>query len=219
MSNYDKSHQGSLGTGSLNPRHPKNVWMGPSWSPRPLRQHIPAQGMDHSSLQALRDWDWIWISGRAGRFPRHCLVNSVHPLCVCPAQRGAAGRGPGETPRGAAEGQGLLLPAQSSAFPRKQRCRHPGAHKTRGIPSAEISGNFTRTRITPVCRAQHCLEREQQAFPLEASFLFGAVYGRGAVSHCGTNTLSAFALEDGHSIPLSAAKTRCPAPAPRTVIF
>lgn len=44
-----------------------------------------------------------------------------------------------------------------------------------GIPSVEISGNFTRTQITLVCRVQHCLEREQQTFPLEASFLFGAV--------------------------------------------
>lgn len=88
-----------------------------------------------------------------------------------------------------------------------------------GILSAEISGNFTRTQITPVCRVQHCLEREQQTFPLEASFLFRAVYGRGAVSDCGTNTLSAFGLEERHLIPLSVAETRCPDTAPSTVIF
>lgn len=39
------------------------------------------------------------------------------------------------------------------------------------------------------------------------------------MSHCGTNTVSAFGLEDEHLIPLSAAKMHCPDPAPSTVIF
>lgn len=114
----------------------------------------------------------------------------------------------------------LLLPAQLFPLPPENKAAVIASpYKMQGILSAEISGNFTRTQITLVCRVQHCLEREQQTFPLEASFLFRAVYGRGAVSDCGTNILSAFGLEDRHLIPLSAAETRCPDTTPSMVIF
>lgn len=114
----------------------------------------------------------------------------------------------------------LLLPSQHFPLPPENKAAViASTHKMQGILSAEISGNFTRTQITLVCRVQHCLEREQQTFPLEASFLFRAVYGRGAVSDCGTNILSAFGLEDRHLIPFSVAETRCPDTTPSTVIF
>lgn len=212
MSNYDKSHQGSLGTGSVNPRHPKNVDGAALEPPAPPAAHPgtrdgsqPPAGSAGLGLDLDLGQDRAFSQTLSGEF----CASSV---CLsCPERSCRTGtRGNPPRARGCSSLPRALLP---------QKTALPSSHKTRGIPSAEISGNFTRTPITPVCRAQHCLEREQQAFPLEASFLFGAVYGRGAVSHCGTNTLSAFALEDGHSIPLSAAKTRRPAPAPSTVIF
>lgn len=71
----------------------------------------------------------------------------------------------------------LVVLAQHFPFPPENKAAViASTHKMQGILSAEISGNFTRTQITLVCRVQHCLEREQQTFPLEASFLFRAVY-------------------------------------------
>lgn len=114
----------------------------------------------------------------------------------------------------------LLLPAQHFRLPPENKAAViASTHKMQGILSAQISGNFTRTQITLVCRVQHRLEREQRTFPLEASFLFRAVYGRGAVSDCVTNILSGFGLEERHLIPLSVAEMCCPDTAPSTVIF
>jgi len=125
------------------------------------------------------------------RIPRVSVLSGA-------AERNCKDRKLGKTPaRPLPMARCLLLPAQRFPFPPENKAAViASTHKMQGIPSAEISGNFTRTQITLVCRVQHCLEREQQTFPLEASFLFRAVYGRGAVSDCGTNTLSAFGLED-----------------------
>lgn len=196
--------------------------MEPSWS---LSPHCPGPAsISQKGCTALcrlcLQWNWIFL--RTGVFSLSSKYCASCAWLSCPEwQRGTARQGAEENPRRAmADGQVPASPCSALCFPpRKQSCRHTSAHKTRGILSAEISGNFTRIQITSVCRVQHCLEREQQAFPLEASFLFRAVYSRGAVSHCGTNTLSAFGLEDGHLIPLSGAKMRCPDPTPGSVIF
>lgn len=106
-----------------------------------------------------------------------CIIR-MSVLCGA-AERNCKDRKLGKTPsQPLLMARCLLLPAQHFPLaPENKAAVIASTHKMQGILSAEISGNFTRTQITLVCRVQHCLEREQQTFPVEASFLFRAVYG------------------------------------------